>query len=57
MNSRREQHPQLTFVICELGESLATSRRLVGEVDIGVEPVDTARRFLGLCHRVVRDIQ
>jgi hypothetical protein len=57
MNDQFTKRPQLTFIIRELGISLAARCRLVGEIDIGVESVYTARRLLGLCHRVVRGVQ
>ena len=57
MKPQLTEHPQLTFIIRKLSESLAASRCLVGEVDVGVKSVYTARRLLGLCYRVVGDVQ
>ena len=41
-------HPQLTFIIRKLGESLAARCRLVRKIDVGVESVHAARSLLGL---------
>jgi hypothetical protein len=57
MKPQFAKHPQLTFIIRKLSESFAASRRFVGEVDVRIESVYTARRLLGLCYRVVRDVQ
>lgn len=48
MKPQLTRHPQLTFIIRELSESLAASRCLIGEVDVGVEAVYAAWRLLGL---------
>ena len=48
MKPQLTEHPQLTFIIRKLSESLAASRCLVGEVDVGVEAVYAAWRLLGL---------